>query len=166
MQDKDGAFTNVLGTIHALPALIGAVHYDVKDLSSPMRGKTLVCEGCSYWASNHLVFIGYLNEKLDGMFTVGYYPLNSAEYAKTFQASDWLYFWRYRINCSIETEMLGNTSFLVSTWFIRLMIKYLIRQYCSQLGWGVHTLFVVVVVVFVVGVALTVLFRCIIFLSA
>ena len=41
MQDKDGAFTNQLGTIHALPALIGAVHYDVKDLSCPSKGMTL-----------------------------------------------------------------------------------------------------------------------------
>ena len=39
MQDEQGKFTNTLGTIHALPALIGAVHYDVKDLSCPDNGK-------------------------------------------------------------------------------------------------------------------------------
>ena len=39
MQDERGAFTNTLGTIHALPALIGAVHYDVKDLPCPTKGE-------------------------------------------------------------------------------------------------------------------------------
>ena len=39
MQDETGAFANVLGTIRTLPALIGSVYYDVKDLVCPKPGQ-------------------------------------------------------------------------------------------------------------------------------
>ena len=39
MQAEDGSFTNVLGTVHALPALIGALPYDVADLPCPKGDK-------------------------------------------------------------------------------------------------------------------------------
>ena len=44
--------------------------------------------------------------KPGGILLVGYYPLDTAEYATAFQTSDWSYFLRHGIKISIDCLLL------------------------------------------------------------